>query len=57
MGAQQRVHRRAGGRAETAEDPAKLEQVRASMARWLKERDATDAELEGIARASGVDPD
>lgn len=43
--------------AETAEDPAKLEQVRASMAHWLKERDATDAELDGIARASGVDPD
>ncbi|MDF4248780.1 hypothetical protein [Streptomyces sp. WMMB303] len=43
--------------AETAADPAKLEQVRAGMARWLEARDATDAELGGIARASGIDPD
>lgn len=43
--------------AETVDDPAKLEQVRASMARWLEEREATDAELDGIARASGIDPD
>jgi len=39
--------------ASAADDPEKLRVIREDLLRWAAEREAIDAELEGIAQASG----
>lgn len=41
---------------EVANDPEALADVREQVHAWMTERKAVDEELEGIARASGLDP-
>jgi len=41
--------------ASAADDPKKLREIRESLHRWAAEREAIDAELDGIARASEPD--
>ncbi|MEU5108162.1 hypothetical protein AB0H07_38895 [Streptomyces sp. NPDC021354] len=41
--------------ASAADDPAKLEEIRENLHRWVAERKAVDTELDGIARASGLE--
>ncbi|WP_346172762.1 hypothetical protein [Streptomyces cuspidosporus] len=41
--------------ASAAEDPAELQEIRENLHRWVTERQAVDTELDGIARASGLE--
>ncbi|MCM2388131.1 hypothetical protein [Streptomyces albipurpureus] len=41
--------------ADIAEDPEQLQAVRAKLNTWWAQREAEDATLDGIARASGLD--
>jgi hypothetical protein len=42
---------------ELANDPEELAKVREKLHDWATEREAIDTELDGIARASGIDTD
>ncbi|MFK4600420.1 hypothetical protein RKD30_007087 [Streptomyces pristinaespiralis] len=42
---------------EVANDPAALAELRQQIHQWTAEQQAINSELDGIARASGLDPD